>query len=185
MSAFHNPEHARAFEAQRPLPVERALTKEAAAANALRQSLQAITDDPEAIRDTIEGETNLHDAIAAVMDAIRDDEASVLGLVAMIEKLKDRKTRIEERMDRRRTAIEQAMCIGELRSLELPDATLFLRNVAPAVEITDESRIPAQFWKPRDPTLDKSALKDALQNGSQIPGAVLGNGGISLTIRRA
>lgn len=162
----------------------RRLARETAAANALRQALVAITDDPDALRDTIEGETSLHGAIASVMGTIQEDETHVLGLAAMIEKLRGRKERIEARVDRKRTAIEQAMSIGELRKLELPDATLFLREVPPQVQITDESKVPAQFWKAADPKLDKAALKAALKEGQQITGATLGNGGVALSIRR-
>ncbi len=161
------------------------LAREAAAANALREALKLVTDDSEAVRDTIEGGTNLHDAIAAVAGAIREDEISILGLSAMMGKLAERRQRIENRIETRRNAILQAMSIGELQTLRLPDATLSVRRIAPDVEITDESKIPAAYWKPRDPTLDKPALKAALKDGAEVPGAVLGNGGIGLNLRRA
>lgn len=167
------------------MDAERALTKETAAANALRESLRALTDDSDALRDTIEGEVNLHEAIVAVMALIRDDEASVLGLGAMVEKLSERKRRLGERIERRRAAIEQAMCIGEIQKIELPDATLFLRKVSPDVIVFDESKIPAAYWKAQDPKLDRSALKAALKDGNEVPGCTLGNGSLGLTIRRA
>lgn len=161
-----------------------ALSKEVAAANALKEALALETDDAEAIRDTIEGETNLHEAIAAVMAEIREDEMMATGIGVMIESLETRKKRLSDRIVFRRAAIERAMLIGEISSLTLPDATISLKRVPPKLEITDEARIPAKFWKPQDPKLDKAALKEALEDGEDVSGASLGNGGISLSVRR-
>lgn len=163
----------------------RQLLLEIQAANALREALRAMTDDDEAIRDTIEGATDLHAAITAVEADIREDEIFVRGADSIIETLTARKTRFEDRIARRRAAIEQAMVIGELRTLELPDATITLKAVPPKVEITDESKIPAAYWKQPEPALDKSALKAALKDNIAIPGAQLGNGSVTIQIRRS
>lgn len=161
------------------------LANEVAAAKALRDSLRAITDDDETVRDTIEGETNLHEAIAGVMGWLRNDEILITGIDRMQETLSARKERLKNRIGYYRAAIEQAMTIGELSTLELPDATLSVRRVAPKLEIVKESDIPAAYWKPQDPALDRKALADALKAGEAVPGAMLGNGGITLSVRRA
>lgn len=163
---------------------QRDLAKEMAAAQALREALKLETDDSEAIRDTIEGETNLHDAIASVMDDIREDEILVAGIEAMSKTLDERKKRLEDRIGWRRAAIERAMAIGELQNLQLPDATISLKSTAKQLVITDEAQLPSQYWKAQDPTLDKKALKDALKDGVDVPGAVLSNGSQTLSIRR-
>lgn len=164
---------------------ERYLSKEIAAAKALRESIAAVIgDDEETVRDTIEGETGLHEAIASVMEAIREDQIMIEGLKAMISSLDERQSRLESRVARCRAAIEQAMQIGEIKTLPLPDATLTLKAVAPKLEILDEAKIPAQFWKPSDPKLDRKAVADALKAGAEVPGAMFGNGSITLQIRR-
>lgn len=163
---------------------QRDLAKEMAVVAALKEALALITDDKETIRDTIEGETSLHDTIAAVMDDIREDEILVAGIDTMTKTLVDRKQRIEDRIGWRRAAIERAMLIGELSSLQLPDATISLRQCPRKLEIVDEAKVPAKFWKAQDPVLDKAALKEALTAGEDIAGATLNNGGVSLTIRR-
>ena len=162
----------------------RDLAKEAAAAAALKEALKLETDDSEAIRDTIEGETNLHDAIAAVMDDIREDEILVAGIESMAKTLDERKRRLEDRIAWRRAAVERAMAIGELPTLTLPDCTVSLKQSPQQLTITDEAQLPAKFWKPQDPTLDKKALKDALKAGDTIAGATLSNGGQQLSVRR-
>lgn len=161
------------------------LANEAAAAKALKDSLASLNLDDDTLRDTIEGETNLHEAISAVMGLIRDDEILISGIDRMQEALAARKTRLEDRIEYYRAAVLQAMTIGEIPSLELPDATISARRVPPKLEVVDEAAVPAAFWVAQDPRLDRKALGDALKRGETVPGVTLGNGGISLTIRRA
>ena len=164
-----------------------ALERERRAAEALRDTLSKLPDmDEDTTRDMIEGETDLHGAIAGVVDMLTDTEIGIAGLKAHIEVMQARLARCTRRADFLRSAVEQAMVIGEVKTpLELPTGTLSLSRRAPGLIITDEARIPSEFWKPQDPALDKKALKDALKDKKDIPGATLGNGGISLTIRRA
>lgn len=165
---------------------ERILSKQMAAAAALRESMAAVIgDDAETMRDTIEGETGLHEAIASVLDLMREDEMLATGISVMIETLEARKHRLDERMKRCRAAIEQAMSIGELTRMDLPEASLTLKRVPPNVEITDEAKVPAEFWKAQDPKLDKAALKAALKEGRAVEGATLGNGSVTVQIRRS
>ena len=162
------------------------LTKERRAAEALRDTLSKMPGmDEDTVRDTIEGETGLHEAIAGAVALLTDTEVMMEGLQAKIAQLDGRLKRYEDRSDFLRAAIEQAMVIGSLRKLELPECTLSLGNRAPGLVITDEAKIPAAFWKQPDPVVDKKALKEALKAKQEVPGATLGNGSVSLTIRRA
>lgn len=162
------------------------LEQEKRAAEALRETLGKLPGmDEETVRDSIEGETDLHGAISGAVDMLTDTEVMVEGLDAKIGELQARQKRYEDRRDFLRAAIEQAMVIGNLKKLELPEATLSLGNRAPGLVITDESLVPASFWKQPDPVLDKAAIKAALKEKQQVPGVTLGNGTISLTIRRA
>lgn len=165
---------------------EHRLMLETRAAKALKAVLCEVTGDPDALADTIEGATNLHEAIARVMAGIMEDEMMVTGLGVMAETLDKRCERYEARIMRRRSAIERAMAAGELSKLELPEATLSLRKVPPKVEVYDETRIPAQFFDPQPAKLNKERLKVALLNFSDdVPGARFSNGGQSLSIRRS
>lgn len=163
------------------------LETERRAAEALRETLAKMPGiDDETVRDTIEGETGLHEAIADVVATLTDAETMSAGLAVMIEKFEARKARYEARTDFLRSAIEQAMVIGELRKLELPDCTLSLSQRPRQVVIIDEAKLPARFWKQPEPVIDKRALAEALKSTAEnVPGAVLSNGAVSLTIRRA
>ena len=42
-----------------------------------------------------------------------------------------------------------------------------------AVEIIDEAKVPAGWFVPQDPKLDKAGIKAALKDGEEIPGVTL------------
>lgn len=160
------------------------LQRQMDAAKALREALRAMNDE-ELTADTIEGETNLHEGIAAVMAMVTDAEILEDGLKAKIEQLEGRKAGIGRRIDGLRTIIAQAMEIGGIKTLPLPEATLSFAATPPKLIVTDESLIPTRFWKPSDPKLDRAALNQALKDGEAIPGVTRSNGGSALKIRRA
>ena len=94
------------------------LHKQIRAAEVLKAGRVQITDDADAIRDTIEGSTNLHECIRAVLLSIENDQAMVDGLTARIDELVSRRDRFKDRVRSKRTLIEQAMSVGELQSVE-------------------------------------------------------------------
>jgi len=156
------------------------------AAEALRETLTKLPGmDEETVRDTIEGETGLHEAIANAVALMSETELMLAGAKEKASELEARHSRYATRLDFIRTAIEQAMVIGEIRKLEFPDATLTLSNRAAGLVITDEAKVPSRFWKQPDPVLDKAAIKAALKDQETVPGATLGNGSVSLTVRRS
>lgn len=164
---------------------EHRLALEIRAAQILKSALLEFTDDPDTLADTIEGETNLHEAIAKVMDGITEDEVMIAGLRTMTEQLVNRRLRFENRIDRRRNAIERAMAAGELTKLELPQATLSIRRVPPKLQVLSETLIPESFWVPQPPKLDRGEIAAAIKAGREVPGAALDNGSTTLAIRRA
>jgi hypothetical protein len=152
----------------------------------LKEQLQAAELDEQCILDTLEGETNLNEALAEVAQSALEDEAMAEGLTGLIQSLQERKSRMEKSGENKRTLIIMAMERAGLKSVKQPNATLSVRATKPKVVVTDESLVPAQYFKPVDPVLDRAALKTALESqnyGDKIPGAELSNGGVSLTIR--
>lgn len=160
------------------------LHQETQAAKTLRAQLADIFEgDEQCATDTIEGETNLSEAIDAAVQQLVDDEAAKRGLDAMLVDLASRKARIERRIDNTRTALCVALEQAGKKKIEHPAVTLSLTKVAPKVVVTEESEIPAEFWKSGEPKLDRKALKDALKDQRDIPGAMLSNGGQTLQVR--
>jgi hypothetical protein len=142
-----------------------------------------IENDPDFLLDLAEGETSLLEILDAMLEADAMDEGLIDGAAVAAAKMADRKERFTKRRAARRVIIEQALVILERNKLERPCATVSMANRAPQVIVTDESALPSQFFK-SVPTLDKKALKAALDAGEAVPGATLSNGSASLTIRR-
>lgn len=160
------------------------LHEETKAADVLRAQLAEIAGDDETlIRDTIEGDTSLRDLISLVAEQIVADDGLVDGLAVAVKRLADRKARIEHRISMTRVAIMAAMESAGIKSLDTPAGKLTVKATPPAALIFDEAIVPADYWKPQDPKLDKKAVLAALKEGREVPGAQLSNGGQTLQIR--
>ncbi|MHC2215567.1 siphovirus Gp157 family protein [Rhizobium leguminosarum] len=169
--------------------VEFNLARQAEAAKRLMSNLrsQGVDDDQKLVSDTIEGETSLIEAIEAAIAEIDECDIHVIGLKAKEAELAERRRRLEERADRIKATIEQAMITTEQESLRLPTATLTLAKRAPGLIVTNEADIPTRFWIEQErpaPKLDRKALTAALRAKEPVPGAGLDNGTISLSVRR-
>lgn len=157
---------------------------EMARAVKLRELLGADGEaDPKLLLDTIEGETDLAEMCCLLLEETVDDEIMTTGLSAKIAELQTRKSRIEQSIETRRGIILMAMDRAGIDTIKSPLGTMSVGTVKPKLEIKDEAAIPAEYWKPADPTLDRKALKAALDAGTKVEGAGLSNGGINLTIR--
>jgi rRNA-processing protein FCF1 len=157
--------------------------KQATAARALKDSLQALGPDDDLLIDCIEGETDLFEAIDRLLGRMAEGRAMIAGLETVAADLETRKRRYETRLELDRGLIEQALLIAEIDKLERPLATLSLSARAPKVEVHTPADIPVEFWRAPDPVLDKRALAKALNDGRSVPGACLSNAAPSLTLR--
>jgi len=140
-------------------------------------------DDPDLMMVLAEGETSLLDAIDLVLEADLHDDTLIDALKRQKDTVAVRLHRIQERRESRRTILEQALSLLERKSLERPIGTLALANRAPSLVVEEEAQIPARFFDLR-PVLNKSAVKEALDGGEEVAGALLSNGSITLTVRR-
>lgn len=152
----------------------------------LRESLLAsfpeLAEDEDTLADTLEGESDLPDIIARLIRAHREDKAMADALGVMIAETSERRTRLSSRAEKRKAFALDLMNAAGLRKIELPDFTASVRNVSPKVEVIDDTLLTDAFLKVvKSP--DKSAIKAALEQGETVEGAMLGNGGQSLSVR--
>lgn len=140
-------------------------------------------EDEDLIASTIEGETNLNEAMTAALKRIAELDGMLSALEAMAENIKARSERLSQQHSNLRSLLCVAMEAAGKKKLESPLATASLRAVPPKAEIIDEAAIPAKFWKAQDPKLDRRAVLDALKAKEAIPGAVLSNGGVTISVR--
>jgi hypothetical protein len=139
--------------------------------------------DDETIRDSLEGLTDLHEMVAALIRSALDDEALQAGLRTRIEDMRQRLTRLAERGLKKRQLALEAMNEAGLKKLEQPDFTASARLGAPPLVVTSEQAIPEAYWLPQPPKLDRQALTSDLRRGDQVAGACLGNAAPILTVR--
>lgn len=139
--------------------------------------------DDETLLDTLEGATNLHEAVAAVLRSALEDEALISGLKDYLAALRERMGRLTKRVETKRELARSAMTEAPLRKLVEPDFTASLRESPPSIDIVDESAIPEWFWIPQPAKLDRKRLLDALKAGTDVTGAELSAPRQTLSIR--
>jgi hypothetical protein len=139
--------------------------------------------DDETIRDTLEGITELHEMIAAVIRSALVDEALQAGLRTRLEEMRQRLARLEERGAKKRELALEAMCEAGLKKLEEPDFTASARVGIPPLVIVAEAEIPEPYWVPQRPKIDRQALLADLKRGAVVHGAELGNPKPCLAVR--
>jgi len=139
--------------------------------------------DDETLADTLEGETELTEALAALLRSREEDLGLIAGLKARLNDLKTRLERFQDRAERKRRLVTDVMSRAEIKRITEPDFTVSLRTSPPAVVIEDEEWIPDAYWKAQAPKLDRAALGDALKAGRTVEGASLGAPKPSISIR--
>ena len=152
---------------------------------AIKEWLRA--EDPEiderTLADTVDGLSDLTEILAEIVRAARKDETEAeVVLKGMIADMTERRARFNDRAERRRNMVRDAMERVGMKSLVMPDFTASVRKAPPHVVIIDEALIPATFWEQR-PHLRKRELGNDLKDGAQVDGAVLSNAGTTLSVR--
>jgi hypothetical protein len=163
----------------------RTLKTETQIYNCIRQKVmdQYHDLDDETLGDTLEGITDLHEMIAAVIRSTLVDEALNAGLRIRIDDMKERLSRLDLRASKKRQLALEAMTEVGLTKLEQPDFTASARAGSPALVITAEDRVPQAYWLPQPSRLDRHAVLSQLKRGIEIPGAVLSNPKPVLSVR--
>jgi hypothetical protein len=145
--------------------------------NCLRQKVidQYRDLDEETLHNTLEGITDLHEMIAAMIRSALVDEALHAGLRVRLDDMKERLSRLEVRASKKRELALHAMSEVGLAKLAQPDFTASMRAGTPALLVVSEQAIPSAFWLPQPPKLDRQGVLHELKRGIAIPGAELSN----------
>jgi hypothetical protein len=151
----------------------------------LRVQLRSMFEeiDDETLRDTLEGISTLPEALATFVRSYLEDLAFAAALGTRIGDMQTRLARIEARADKKRASITSVMERSDIKKLEQPDFTASLRSVPPGLLVANESLVPTDYWKPQPAKLDKRGLLATLNSGQLVPGAALGNGSVTLSVR--
>jgi hypothetical protein len=139
--------------------------------------------DETTLADTLEGSTDVQQLLTQLIRSALEDEALSAGLSTRLAEMRSRVERLKLRADKKRALALAAMNETEIKTLVEPDFSVSVRRGAPALQVLEEERIPAPFWKPQPPKLDRLSLLAALKEGQQIEGAALAPSQPQLSVR--
>ena len=139
--------------------------------------------DEQTLADTVEGLTDLHEIVAAIVRAALADEALATGLKGRIAEMQDRLDRLQDCAAKRRQIAKDVMVELDLKKITAPDFTVSVRPGMPALLVLDEAAVPSIYWQPRDPRLDRQGLLNDLKEGADITGVALSNPEPVLSVR--
>ncbi len=152
---------------------------------ALRDRLRA--EDPQiderTLADTVEGLTDLHEILTAIIRAALADEALATGLKGRIAEMEDRLGRLKDRAAKRRQIAKDTMVELDLKKIEAPDFTVSVRPGMPSLMVIDEAAVPSLYWEPREPRLNRQGLLADLKQGAEVTGVSLSNPEPVLSVR--
>ena len=124
------------------LPGRENLKSQVSAADAARSFMNTPNSMMTTLADTLEGITDLHEMIAAVIRSALVDEALHAGLRFRLDDMKERLSRLEVRAAKKRQLALEAMSEVGFTKLEQPDFTASARAGSPALIVIAEDKIP-------------------------------------------
>lgn len=153
------------------------------AANLIAHIRDLCGEDETAFIDSLEGETEVTEAVRRVVRWIAEQQAASGSCKGLEATYKARAGMFEERVERARLALLRTLDELGIRSMPLPEATLSI--VSGRVKVMGEpdvDRLPDELVRvKREP--DKAAIKAALEAGQYVAGCSLSNTPPSLAIR--
>lgn len=148
------------------------------------KALEALGDSeeiaPEVLRDTLEAlEGDFEVKAVAVAKFILSLEASASAIDDAAEAMALRAIRLEMRARSMRAYLLFHFQMFDFKKIETPELIIARKNNPVAVQVSDESVIPENYWVQPEPPpkrIDKKLIKAALQGGAAIPGCFLESG---------
>lgn len=145
------------------------------------ERLMSTQDDAQTIADTIESESYpLEIKAQNVAYAIRNLEATAEAIKAAEKQMADRRKAMENRAEHIREYLKTCMEVANVQKVECPHFALTIKKNPQSVHIFEEALIPAEYMAPAPPppppAPNKVAIKEAINAGKEVPGAMLVQG---------
>lgn len=143
-------------------------------ARAIYEKLMDMDADEQTIADTLEAETDMVPKVQSYGFVIRNMEAMRAAVSAEAERLTLRARVMEKRENALRQRLLDAMIHSGVKKVDHPQFTISVRDNPESIDIFDERQIPADYMidpKPPAPKPSKALIKQAIQDGFEVPGA--------------
>ena len=142
--------------------------------------------DPQTLADTMEGiEGELEVKAESCGKIARNIEGDIVALEAEKERLTKKIQTKKNNLKRLKETLQFSMEATGKSKIKTPLFSFSIRKNAPAV-VMDEpyiENVPERFLKYSDPTINRTAIKEAIQNGENLEGIAHLEQSTSLTIK--
>lgn len=136
--------------------------------------------DAQTIADTLEGLSgDLETKAQNVAFFVRNLEATAAAIKQAEADMAARRKAMENRADGLKRYIFESMTVAGIEKIECPHFRLAIKNNPAAVDVFEPGLVPSSFMRtpePPPPAPDKTAIKEALKAGQDVPGARLTSG---------
>lgn len=136
--------------------------------------------DEQTLADTLESMAGDLEAKATnTAFVIRNIETAAAAMKEAEAQMAARRKAAENRAARIKDYLLANLIVAGVQKVECPYFKLSVRDNPPAVEIYEPGLIPAEYMKqkpPPPPEPDKTAIKDAIKAGQDVPGAKITQG---------
>ena len=139
--------------------------------------------DEQTLADTVEGLTDLHEIVTAIIRSALADEALATGLKSRMADMQERLDRLQDRASKRRQVAKDVMIDLDLKKITAPDFSVSIRAGLHSLMVIDEAAVPSIYWQPSAPRLKRQELLSELKDGAAIEGVALSNPEPVLSVR--
>lgn len=138
------------------------------------QEVQNMELDPEVMKDTLDSiEDAIENKAENIAKLVRNLESDVTAYKEEEDRLKTKRQATENKVKWLKTYLEDNMKLTGKTKFKSGMFNFSIQKNPVSVNILDERIIPEEFLIPQLPKIDKTALKDVLKNGVEVPGVEL------------
>lgn len=151
----------------------------------LQELAEGDNDDLQtALADTMEAiEGEFNDKAVSLISVVKNMDLDIDSINTVIKKLQERKKTIENKQNSMREYLRLNMESSGISKISCPLFSITLGKGRDAVQIDDESKIPADYLNIKTSTSPmKADILKALNDGQDVPGCSIGKSKSSLRI---
>jgi hypothetical protein len=129
---------------------------------------------PEIEAQLIISQSNLQNKAVDYGYAVKSLQAESDAISEEIKRLQGEKKKRENIIDRLKDIVKQKMIEFNIESVKTPTINISIRNNPESVEVLNEIQVDRRYWNEKVVwSLDKAAVKKAIQSGEAVKGCVL------------